>query len=52
MKRIKHFWQSQSVVIKQLLIIIPICLIILIFLDIIQNRQLTIRLSDRIIEPN
>jgi len=48
MKRIKHFWQSQSVVIKQLLIIIPICLIILIFLDIIQNRQLTIRLSENL----
>jgi len=48
MKLIKYFLQKQSIVIKQFIVIISICLILLFLLDIIQNKQLTVHLSENL----
>jgi signal transduction histidine kinase len=48
MKLIKYFFQKQSIVIKQFIVIISICLVILLLLDIIQNKQLTVRMSENL----
>ncbi|MFK5894464.1 MAG: ATP-binding protein [Pseudomonadota bacterium] len=46
MKFIKNFWQNKSIVVKQLLFIITISIVIILVLDVFQNKQLKERLSD------